>query len=332
MRRRPGAGSGRLPRQPSRPERRDGRGAHPCVGADRIGPVPPGGGARADRRGAHLRPGSRRRHPDASRDRAAKVLVIGSGPIVIGQAAEFDYAGVQACLALREEGVGHVLVNSNPATVMTDPDVGGTVLSARSSVATWKRVIEEHRPDALLPTLGGQTGLNLAVALDDAGVLDRYGVRVLGTPLAAVRAAEDRGGFRTLVTGIGEPVPETAVVESVDDGLRFVEHAQRADRRAAGLHARRRGRWLRDGRGRGARAHRRTGWPRARSARCWSSAACWAGTRSSSRSCATRRTRRSPSAAWRTWTRWASTPATRSSSRRSRRCPTRSSSGCGAAR
>nr|MBA4170189.1 carbamoyl-phosphate synthase large subunit [Chloroflexota bacterium] len=153
-----------------------------------------------------------------------RVLVIGSGPILIGQAAEFDYAGVQACLALRAEGVETVLVNSNPATVMTDPDVGGIVIIGPLTLANVTRVIEEHRPDALLPTLGGQTGLNLAVALDDAGVLERHGVRVLGTPLAAVRAAEDRGGFRDLVTGIGEPVPESAVVENVDDGMRFFEH------------------------------------------------------------------------------------------------------------
>ena len=152
-----------------------------------------------------------------------KVLVIGSGPILIGQAAEFDYAGVQACLALRGEGVETILVNSNPATVMTDPDVGGTVLIGPLSVAYLTEVIEQHRPDALLPTLGGQTGLNLAVALDDAGVLDRYGIRVLGTPLAAVRAAEDRGGFRDLVRRIGEPIPESAVVERLSDGVGFVE-------------------------------------------------------------------------------------------------------------
>ncbi|MGH2381243.1 MAG: carbamoyl-phosphate synthase large subunit [Candidatus Limnocylindria bacterium] len=152
-----------------------------------------------------------------------RVLVIGSGPILIGQAAEFDYAGVQACLALRGEGVETILVNSNPATVMTDPDVGGTVVIGPLTLSFLTRVIEEHRPDALLPTLGGQTGLNLAVALDDAGVLGKHGVRVLGTPLEAVRAAEDRGGFRDLVTGIGEPVPESAVVESVDDGMRFFE-------------------------------------------------------------------------------------------------------------
>jgi carbamoyl-phosphate synthase large subunit len=151
-----------------------------------------------------------------------KVLVIGSGPILIGQAAEFDYAGVQACLALRGQGVETILVNSNPATVMTDPDVGGTVIIGPLTLEHVTRVIEEHRPEALLPTLGGQTGLNLAVALDDAGVLDRLGVRVLGTPLAAVRAAEDRGGFRSLVTEIGEPVPESAVVETLEDGMRFV--------------------------------------------------------------------------------------------------------------
>ncbi|MEP7040201.1 MAG: carbamoyl-phosphate synthase large subunit [Chloroflexota bacterium] len=152
-----------------------------------------------------------------------KVLVIGSGPIVIGQAAEFDYAGVQACLALRGEGVETILVNSNPATVMTDPDVGGTVVICPLTLEHLAAVIDEHRPDALLPTLGGQTGLNLAVALDDAGVLERFSVRVLGTPLAAVRAAEDRGGFRDLVTRIGEPVPESAVVETVEDGLQFFE-------------------------------------------------------------------------------------------------------------
>jgi len=155
--------------------------------------------------------------------RPRNVLVIGSGPITIGQAAEFDYAGVQACLALRGEGVETLLVNSNPATVMTDPDVGGQVIIGPLTVAHLEEVIAEHRPDALLPTLGGQTGLNLAVALDDAGVLERYGVQVLGTPLAAVRAAEDRGGFRDLVTGIGEPIPESAVVESVAEGMRFVE-------------------------------------------------------------------------------------------------------------
>ena len=152
-----------------------------------------------------------------------RVLIIGSGPIVIGQAAEFDYAGVQACLALRGAGIDTILVNSNPATVMTDPDVGGTVIIGPLTLDFLTQVIAEHRPDALLPTLGGQTGLNLAVALDEAGVLERHGVSVLGTPLSAVHAAEDRGGFRALVTGIGEPVPESVVVEDVEEGVRFVE-------------------------------------------------------------------------------------------------------------
>jgi len=152
-----------------------------------------------------------------------RVLVIGSGPILIGQAAEFDYAGVQACLALRGEGVETILVNSNPATVMTDPDVGGTVIIGPLTLDHLTRVIEQHRPDAVLPTLGGQTGLNLAVALGEAGVLDRCGVRVLGTPLSAVHAAEDRGAFRSLITSIDEPVPESAVIETVEDGLRFVQ-------------------------------------------------------------------------------------------------------------
>src|SRR5688500_20142085 len=102
---------------------------------------------------------------------------------------------------------------------MTDPDVGGTGIIGPLTLEHVTRVIEEHQPDALLPTLGGQTGLNLAVALDDAGVLDRHGVRVLGTPLAAVRAAEDRGGFRTRGAGIGEPGPGSAVVETLEDGL-----------------------------------------------------------------------------------------------------------------
>ena len=129
-------------------------------------------------------------------DRPRRVLVIGSGPILIGQAAEFDYAGVQACLALREAGVETILVNSNPATVMTDPDVGGTVIIGPLTLDFVTRVIEERRPDALLPTLGGQTGLNLAVALDDAGRAGPSWRPRPGHPLDAVRAAEDRGGFR----------------------------------------------------------------------------------------------------------------------------------------
>src|SRR4030066_2502715 len=122
----------------------------------------------------------------------SKVLVIGSGPIIIGQAAEFDYSGTQACRALREEGVTTVLVNSNPATIMTDEDTADIVYIEPLTIEVIERIIERERPDGLLPTLGGQTGLNLAVALADAGILDKYAVRLLGTPLETIRKAEDR--------------------------------------------------------------------------------------------------------------------------------------------
>src|SRR5947208_11207367 len=128
-----------------------------------------------------------------------KVLVIGSGPIVIGQAAEFDYAGTQACKALREEGVFSILVNSNPATIMTDAGIADRVYVEPLTVPVLERIIAQERPDGLLPTLGGQTGLNLAVALADAGVLEKYDVRLLGTPLATIKKAEDRALFKELL-------------------------------------------------------------------------------------------------------------------------------------
>jgi carbamoyl-phosphate synthase large subunit len=149
------------------------------------------------------------------------VMVIGSGPIVIGQAAEFDYAGVQACRALREEGLRVVLVNSNPATIMTDPEVADAVYLeplTRDSVAA---VIERERPDALLPTLGGQTGLNLAVELSEAGILKRYGVDLLGTPVETIKLAEDRALFKEAMIAIGEPVPISAIVTDIDTGVEF---------------------------------------------------------------------------------------------------------------
>ena len=145
----------------------------------------------------------------------AKVLIIGSGPIVIGQAAEFDYSGSQACRALREEGVHTVLVNSNPATIMTDEGIADTVYIEPLTVPVIARIIERERPDGLLPTLGGQTGLNLAVDLADSGVLDQYDVRVLGTPIETIRRAEDRELFRQLLADIGEPLPESAAVTSL---------------------------------------------------------------------------------------------------------------------
>ena len=149
------------------------------------------------------------------------VLVIGSGPIVIGQAAEFDYAGTQACRALREEGVRTVLVNSNPATIMTDEGIADRVYIEPLTVEALSAVIERERPDGLLATLGGQTGLNLAVALADAGVLDRYGVRVLGTPLSSIREAEDREAFKSVLLRIGEPVPESQTVTTVETAQEF---------------------------------------------------------------------------------------------------------------
>ena len=152
-----------------------------------------------------------------------KVLIIGSGPITIGQAAEFDYAGSQACRALREEGIETVLVNSNPATIMTDPGVADVTYIEPLTVEVLERIIARERPDGLLPTLGGQTGLNLAVALAEVGVLERYGVRLLGTPLSAIQQAEDREAFKQLLIGIGEPVPESLTVHSVDEAVAFAD-------------------------------------------------------------------------------------------------------------
>jgi carbamoyl-phosphate synthase large subunit len=153
----------------------------------------------------------------------SKVLIIGSGPIIIGQAAEFDYAGTQACKAMREEGVTSVLVNSNPATIMTDEGIADIVYIEPLTVEMVGRIIERERPDGLLPTLGGQTGLNLAVDLADAGVLDKYNVRSLGTPIQTIRNAEDRELFKKLITSIGEPVPPSATVTSLKDARKVTK-------------------------------------------------------------------------------------------------------------
>jgi carbamoyl-phosphate synthase large subunit len=150
-----------------------------------------------------------------------KVLVIGSGPIVIGQAAEFDYAGTQACKSLKEEGHEVVLINSNPATIMTDPGVSDRLYIEPLTPEFCERVIERERPDALLPTLGGQTGLNLATQLAERGVLEKYEVKLLGTPLEAIRKAEDRELFRALMREIREPVPESFIIET-EEQLRAV--------------------------------------------------------------------------------------------------------------
>jgi carbamoyl-phosphate synthase large subunit len=150
-----------------------------------------------------------------------KILVIGSGPIVIGQAAEFDYAGTQACQALKEEGLEVVLINSNPATIMTDTNMADKVYIEPINLEFVSQIIRQERPDGLLPTLGGQTGLNMAVELARAGVLEAEGVRLLGTQLSAIERAEDRDQFRELMRELGQPVPESDIVTSVQQAVDF---------------------------------------------------------------------------------------------------------------
>ena len=150
-----------------------------------------------------------------------KILVIGSGPIVIGQAAEFDYAGSQACQSLREEGYEVVLINSNPATIMTDTAIADRVYIEPLTLDFASRIIYKERPDAVLGSLGGQTGLNLVVELANSGILDEYGVEILGTDLEAINKAEDREQFRDLMFQINEPVPESDIVHSVEEAVKF---------------------------------------------------------------------------------------------------------------
>ena len=151
------------------------------------------------------------------------ILVIGSGPIIIGQAAEFDYAGTQACLSLREEGYKVILVNSNPATIMTDKEIADKVYIEPLTVEFVSKIIRKERPDALLPTLGGQVGLNLAVELHESGVLRECGVELLGTKLESIKQAEDRELFRDLMNELGEPVPESDIIHNLEEARRFVE-------------------------------------------------------------------------------------------------------------
>ncbi len=150
------------------------------------------------------------------------ILVIGSGPIVIGQAAEFDYAGTQACIALKEEGYRVILVNSNPATIMTDHEVADAVYIEPLTVEFVSRIIRKERPDALVATLGGQTGLNLAVELAKSGVLEECGVEILGTKLKAIKQAEDRDLFRSLMNELGEPVPDSEIIHELEEAKAFV--------------------------------------------------------------------------------------------------------------
>ncbi|WP_342469931.1 carbamoyl-phosphate synthase large subunit [Ureibacillus sp. FSL K6-3587] len=151
------------------------------------------------------------------------ILVIGSGPIVIGQAAEFDYAGTQACLALKEEGYKVILINSNPATIMTDTQIADKVYIEPITLEFVSRILRKERPDAILPTLGGQTGLNMAIELQKSGILDELGIEILGTKLEAIHKAEDREMFRQLMYELGAPVPESDIVHSVEEAKAFVE-------------------------------------------------------------------------------------------------------------
>ena len=150
-----------------------------------------------------------------------KIMVIGSGPIIIGQAAEFDYAGTQACLALKEEGYSVVLVNSNPATIMTDKEIADKVYIEPITIEFVSRILRKERPDALLPTLGGQTGLNMAMELSKAGILDELGVELLGTKLSAIDQAEDRDLFKKLMEDLEQPIPESEIVTTVEEAVAF---------------------------------------------------------------------------------------------------------------
>ena len=144
-----------------------------------------------------------------------KVLVIGSGPIIIGQAAEFDYAGTQACKSLKEEGIEVVLVNSNPATIMTDRDIADRIYIEPLNVEVIERIIERERPYGLIPTLGGQTALNLSVDLFNLGILKKYSVKVLGTSISSIERAEDREKFNSLLKKIDEPILPSFAVDNL---------------------------------------------------------------------------------------------------------------------
>ncbi len=150
-----------------------------------------------------------------------KVLVIGSGPIIIGQAAEFDYAGTQACKALKEEGIEVVLLNSNPATIMTDTNIADKVYIEPITLESVIKILNKEKPDGIIANLGGQVGLNMALALDKAGILEQTGIPILGMPLDAIHRAEDREMFKKTMAEIGEPVPESSIIHSIEEALQF---------------------------------------------------------------------------------------------------------------
>ena len=152
-----------------------------------------------------------------------KILIIGSGPIVIGQAAEFDYAGTQACKAIREEGIQTILVNSNPATIMTDKQIADKVYMEPLTEETVEEVIRRERPDGMLAGFGGQTGLNLAMEMDSKGILSRYNVELLGVNKESIKKAEDREAFKALMEEIGEPVPASTIATTIEECHDFIQ-------------------------------------------------------------------------------------------------------------
>ena len=254
-----------------------------------------------------------------------KILIIGAGPIVIGQACEFDYSGTQACKALREEGFEVVLVNSNPATIMTDPDMADRTYIEPITPAVVERIIAKERPDAVLPTLGGQTGLNVGLALAESGVLEKYGCQLIGATAEAIRKAEDRALFKTAWPRSAWPSARSGMAHSLDEARKV--------RDEMGLPCVLRPSFTMGGSG-GGIAYNRDEFDRmvafglelSPSTRSWSRSASSAGKSTRWRSCATAPTTPSSSAPSRTSTRWASTPATASPSPRRRRSPTRNTS------
>ncbi|HHL22636.1 MAG TPA: carbamoyl phosphate synthase large subunit, partial [Aliiroseovarius sp.] len=154
----------------------------------------------------------------------SSIMIIGAGPIIIGQACEFDYSGAQACKALREEGYRVILVNSNPATIMTDPDMADATYIEPITADVVAKIIERERPDALLPTMGGQTGLNTALELDDLGVLEKFGVELIGAKRAAIEMAEDRKLFREAMDRLGIENPRATIAGNMDEAMAAIDH------------------------------------------------------------------------------------------------------------
>ena len=256
--------------------------------ADLLGAVPPRGVAGPARRRLSVPAvprldGEAVASPMPKRTDIKRVLVIGSGPIVIGQACEFDYSGTQACKALRAEGLEVVLVNSNPATIMTDPELADQTYVEPLTPEVVEAIIEKERPDAVLPTVGGQTALNLAVALHERGILAKYGVKLIGASIDAIKVAEDRLLFRNAMGEIGVEVPTSGVAKTLEEAL-----AHRRRRSAFRPSSARRSRWAASAAASPTTSRSSASWPAAAStsARCtrsWSRSRSSAGRNSSSR-------------------------------------------------